>query len=607
MKYNLLVFFFIYLSAAGFGQNQPLADSLELLLSEKEFTDTDKLPILQILCGQHPDIDKQLHYADEMILIAERLDSVDYVASGYMQKGSALRLKGDLSQALENFFTAAEIVVKSENRKMLGSINVAIADVYSVMDNHERSISYYRKAIGILEEVRDSVSLASAYLNAGDEYFNYGELDSALLYFSRSGEIFNAVDYQIGKAYNLGNIGLVYAEQGRNREAEKNITQAVKLLEKLGDYYAVSVYLTYMSDIYRDKGDYESAMNFAFRSLELAESNGLKEQISDANLKLSELYEASGDTDKAFDYYKEYIHYRDSVSNVKAVEQMANIRADYEVSQKQIEVDLLNAEKRNQQLVMLIVGIFLVAIAILAFSLYRRNLFIQRTKAVIEEEKKRSDDLLLNILPGETAAELKEKGKVAAKKYDSVTVMFTDFVSFTRHAEKLPPEALVKTVDSYFSRFDEIMDKYGLEKIKTIGDAYMAAGGLPFPTKDHASKMIQAALEIIAFVKSTKEDPAFKSSFLDVRIGINTGPVVAGVVGIRKFAYDIWGDTVNIAARIESSSIPGKINISENTYKLVNDEFDCFPRGIIKLKGDRSLQMYFVKQAKTPAHPVNAD
>ena len=236
--------------------------------------------------------------------------------------------------------------------------------------------------------------------------------------------------------------------------------------------------------------------------------------------------------------------------------------------------------------------------ALIAFGLFRRNKFIQKTKRIIEEEKNRSDELLLNILPEDTAHELKENGKVEAKRFDSVTVLFTDFKSFTSYSENLPPEKLVKSVDYYFSKFDAIIEKYGLEKIKTAGDSYMCAGGLPFPTKDHATKMTLAAFEIIRFVEDTKHSDKNDIAYFDIRVGINTGPVVAGVVGTKKFAYDIWGDTVNVASRMESASNPGKINVAENTYQLIKDAFECEYRGEIEVKNKGMMNMYFANRIK---------
>jgi len=273
---------------------------------------------------------------------------------------------------------------------------------------------------------------------------------------------------------------------------------------------------------------------------------------------------------------------------------MADLRTNYEVSRKQTEVDLLNKQKQNQRRLTVASTVALLSTILLAIGLYRRYHFVKKTNALIEQERGRSDHLLLNILPEETAWELKNSGHVKATRFESVTVMFTDFRNFTVYASQLSPEKLVQTVDFYFSRFDMIIESYGLEKIKTIGDAYMCAAGLPFPTPDHALNMVKAAMEIVAFVAQTRQSATPGDPCFDIRVGVHTGPVVAGVVGIKKFAYDIWGDTVNIAARLESNSETGRINISEHTYDLVKDQIACEYRGEIEAKNRGPLKMYFV-------------
>jgi class 3 adenylate cyclase len=211
----------------------------------------------------------------------------------------------------------------------------------------------------------------------------------------------------------------------------------------------------------------------------------------------------------------------------------------------------------------------------------------------ISREKKRSESLLLNILPAETAKELKQHGKVEAVKFDEVTVLFTDFVQFTKVAEQTEPEQLVKSIDYYFKGFDEITTKYGLEKIKTVGDSYMCACGLPTLNPSHAKNVIHAAKEMIELVRS-ELNAADGLNHFEVRVGIHTGPVVAGIVGIKKWQYDIWGDTVNIASRMESMSLPGRINLSETTYNEVKDEFPCEYRGEIEVKNRGPMKMYFL-------------
>ncbi len=220
---------------------------------------------------------------------------------------------------------------------------------------------------------------------------------------------------------------------------------------------------------------------------------------------------------------------------------------------------------------------------------------ISEKKVIIEREKDRSDKLLLNILPEVVAEELKAKGSADAKLINQVTVLFTDFKGFTQLSEKMTPHDLVAEINECFSAFDNIMQQYGVEKIKTIGDAYMAAGGLPTPNDTHAFDVVSAAIAIQKYMSAYKERKiAAKELYFEIRIGIHTGPVVAGIVGIKKFQYDIWGDTVNTASRMESSGEVGQVNLSGSTYELVKDQFPCTHRGKITAKGKGEIDMYFI-------------
>jgi adenylate cyclase len=596
--------FFLHLSV--FSQNQKVADSLVKIYQKGNLGNSEKLELLRNLSfNEVNNLGLSLKYAEELIALSKSEKNYLYLHRGYYQKGNKHRLAGDLNIALDAFFKSGEAAIKANFIAGEGITYSAIADVYSVMGNSNNAEIYYNKAIKLLRKTDNSTALASSLLNAGDEYFKNKKYTLALKRFEESGVIFKKVDYLIGTAYTLGNIGMVYAKQGKDALAKENISKAIKILEELKDYYAISDYLTYMSDIYLKQNDWNTSFVYAQRSLELAKKYGLKEQLSASNLKLSQLYEKVGNQGESLKYYKNHIAYRDSVTNLKSVQQMADLRTNYEVSQKQIEVDLLEKDseilqlKQKKQKNIIYATVFSsFLIFLLALGLFRRYQFIKKTNHIIEKEKNRSDSLLLNILPEETAYELKQSGKVQAKRFESVTVLFTDFEGFTQYAEKLSPEKLVESVDFYFSKFDTIMEKYGLEKIKTVGDAYMCAGGLPFPTEDHACKMVLAAFDIAAFVKESKKLKTPDQTRFEIRIGISTGPLVAGVVGIKKFAYDIWGDTVNIASRMETSSAAGKINISEYTYQLIKDFFDCEYRGEIEVKNRGMMKMYFVNDIK---------
>ncbi len=226
----------------------------------------------------------------------------------------------------------------------------------------------------------------------------------------------------------------------------------------------------------------------------------------------------------------------------------------------------------------------------------RQEGLLESKNVSLADEKQKSDSLLLNILPYETAEELKETGTAKTKSFDSVTVMFTDFKNFTMMSEQLTAQELVQEINYCYSAFDHIISKHKIEKIKTIGDSYMCAGGLPVANTTNAEDTVRAALEIRNFMQHERQKRELEGkSYFEIRIGCHTGPVVAGIVGTKKFAYDIWGDTVNIASRMESSGEPGKLNISGSTHELVKGKFTCAYRGKIEAKNKGLIDMYFVE------------
>lgn len=227
-------------------------------------------------------------------------------------------------------------------------------------------------------------------------------------------------------------------------------------------------------------------------------------------------------------------------------------------------------------------------------SLARANEELARQNREVEQQKHLSDSLLLNILPEEVAVELRTNGMVAPKYFEDVTILFTDFVGFTVSTEHLAAEDVVHVLHDYFTAFDKICARYGIEKLKTIGDSYMCIAGLPTRTPSHPVDAVMAAFEMIHEVERRAGEGSLAG--WKVRIGIHTGPVVAGVVGIDKFAFDIWGDTVNYSSRMESSGAPNRINISERTYARVKDFFECQYRGKVLTKEKREVDMYFVNR-----------
>ena len=409
----LLISFLCLILPAAYSQDQRMADSLTIIYNEGMLNDTDKLELLRELSfNEVKDLNLSLKYAEELINLSIKTGNNKFLHSGYFLKGNKKRLFGDLEEALQSYIKSAEIARLDKNAKGEGSAYGAIADIYSISNNHPNARLYYSKGIVILRESNDSIALASLILNAGEDFMNNQIYDTAYIYFKESKIIFDKLNYSIGKAYNIGNIGMVYANTGESNLAEKNITEAIEILEELEDYYPICVYLISMADIYIGKGDESAALNYALKSLTLAQQYGLKEQIRDANLKLSELYEQSGNPADSYKYYKNYIIYRDSINNIKIVQSMANLRTDFEVSQKQMEVDLLNQQKQNQRWLLITIAGILFSTFVLLFMFYRNIKNKQKANALLQEQKKKVETTLINLK--NTQSQLIQSEKMAS-------------------------------------------------------------------------------------------------------------------------------------------------------------------------------------------------
>jgi len=271
----------------------------------------------------------------------------------------------------------------------------------------------------------------------------------------------------------------------------------------------------------------------------------------------------------------------------------------------EMEKELLDARSSRLMLGTILGGIIAALVLAFLYFGYRSQSKARKKLAekneIIAQEQERSEDLLLNILPKNIAEELKTAGAAKARRHDNVTVFFSDFKNFTKVAEALSPEGLVKELDYCFKGFDYIISQYpSIEKIKTIGDAYMCCSGLSGKDKNSTSDMVKAAMDMQEFLYDYKADRQGRNQpFFEARIGIHTGPVVAGVVGNKKFAYDVWGDTVNVASRMESSGDVGKVNVSADTYNEIRYQFSCHPRGKIQVKNKGMIEMYFVDKVYT--------
>ena len=436
-------------------------------------------------------------------------------------------------------------------------------------DSSRLAAQYYRQALGIYRSLDDKPSIASVCNNLGDALKHLKRYDEALKFLRESARIRIEMDDQPGLMETYNTLNDVLSRQGKPIESLRYIQQYAAIAEKIGnENYRLSA-LKDFARAYAQLGNYTKAYDYATQYNE--ERFKILGEKRAQSIETKQALTAVGERQLALD--------RERTNTALREAELARART------------LRNALLGGAVLLVLLVG--------LLFSRNRlrerANRLLTAKNETIERERQRADTLLQNILPEKTAEELKTYGTVKPVHYESVTVLFTDFKNFTTIAETLSPEALVQELDEYFRLFDAIVSKHGLEKIKTIGDAYMCAGGLPEPNETHALDTVNAALEMQHKIRELAvKKAALNKPFFEMRIGINTGPVVAGVVGSHKFAYDIWGDAVNIAARLEQNGEPGKINISETTWEKVREEIPCTFRGKLPAKNKGEIAMYFV-------------
>lgn len=644
--------FLLWSCLSVFSQNK-ITDSLRAIIdSERKDTATvSALNALSVETLYDEDIPGSVRYSSRAKELAEEINDLKGKAYALKNMGMAEYYRGDYLLVFEYWSQSLETFEAINYTLGIANMVNNLGAVYYNQGNNTRAIEYYLRSLKYSEELNEPIRIATALLNIGGVYGdNPNTYDNALSYYDRirpylkslddpqittaylmgigeiqfkKGNYHTALEYYeqalpISKteevtmyANNLTELGKAEFELGNRDQAIEYLNQAYQVAEENEQQLQVVQSLISLGKVYQ-KSNISKALETYKKAESLAKEMNTDFELRDIYQGLSQTYASINDNGRAYKYLKLYISQKDSLFNIETDDRIRGLQFEYDLSKKEDEIDLLEKEaeiqsllERRQRNVIFGTGIALFLIIILSVGLYRRYKFIDETKHIIEREKIRSDNLLLNILPEETARELMEKGKVKAKMIEAVTVMFTDFVGFTAIAKNQKPEELVATVDFYFSKFDEIMEKHNVEKIKTIGDSYMSACGLNESNEKHVLNVLEAAFEIMDFLNETKASRSSGHQAYDIRIGINTGPIVAGVVGTKKFAYDIWGDTVNVASRMETKSKPGKINVSESTYELIKEYYECEYRGEIGVKNKGKMKMFFVNSKKSQGLNIN--
>lgn len=552
-----------------------------------------------------------LSYYQQSIALAQETHSPQSMTAPLNNIGLLYQHQGQLQLALVYYERSLAIEDSLKNKEGVATSLYNIASVHKDLGEYDDALSYVNKSLKAEIELDDKYQVAYSTNFIGTIYQQQGKDNEALAKFREALLIREGIDDQQGMAYSLRNIGAIYEKLDSLPKALECYRRSLAIFRAQENSWGECTVLCKMGNLFLASGKTDSAFVYGSRSLELAKALGYPIDIRNAADLLQKVYRKQGKMTEALAMYDLFTQMRDSVQNDESHKAAMRSKYQYEYEQKaailkadQEKQNALNEErvKREKLLRNVFIGgsVLLLLLAALLYSRYRiknkSNRELEQKNRIISDERDRSDKLLLNILPAEVAAELKADGAARARSYDNVTVMFSDFKDFTRISEQLTPEQLVAEIDYCFSEFDRIIGKYNIEKIKTIGDAYMCVSGLPAANPDHGVTMVNAALEIRDFmVRYAKEREAQGKNAFHIRIGINSGPVVAGIVGVKKFAYDIWGDTVNLAARMEANGEMGKVNVSSGTFAIVKDDFRCEYRGKIEAKNKGMIDMYFVE------------
>ncbi len=573
------------------------------------------------------DTTQALFYYNDALRMLKKVGDFPHTVD-LLDRLSALHFdRKDYPQALKASLNALELTARTATKTQLEDRYNTIAWIYYNQKDYTNALAYLQKALPS-KNIGVVGTLGSIYRDAPDDILMKAGIDPARR-------------YALAQSYLEESLQLIAKVKSRDSSAilYRDTYQELSLLyEKTKDYpkayAAFTRYVTLKDSLARVRNSQQYA-KIVTESKHFHTEDSLKLQQQRAKAELDrqtliatqqkqalllnrqQLTLANKEKDlQRLNFLKTQAFLQLEQGKRKAREQALSAARQ---AQKLSETTLLlqkseiSAQQSRSRLFMAGIGGLLLLSFVIGknyLNQRRSNRLLTKANAEISEantrisfEKQRSEHLLLNILPADVAEELKEKGSANARLFDEVTVLFTDFVNFTTVSQQLTPEQLVAELHYCFMAFDKIISAHHIEKIKTIGDAYLAVGGLPNADDLHAENVVKAALEIAAFVRERKASLGDKT--FNIRIGIHSGSVVAGIVGVKKFAYDIWGDTVNTAARMEQNSVSGKINVSETTYNLVKDSFAFTYRGEIEAKNKGAMKMYFLEQEETASDVLN--
>jgi class 3 adenylate cyclase/Tfp pilus assembly protein PilF len=576
--------------------------------------------------------DSMLFYANQSLALYDELHDRAGHASLLVTLSYIYWNVGKYAQGMEFGLQALRTYEELGYKPQIARTLNIIGLIYRTLGDHAKALDYFQQCLALRRALNDNEGTGVAMSNIGAVYKNLKQYDSAMKYFENYLLITQSLHIKQGLAIASLNIGSVQRLQGKLRQALYTHKLALSYNTELGDKRGTAQSMSEIGADLRATGKFKESVQYLERSIALADSIGAKNIVKDSYAELSQTLASLGEFERAYFVQMKF----DALNSTLITENRDQIiaiqnRHDRERSERERQMQEERIQQQNVLLnVMVGLLVFLILVGFVMVRLYRKqkrsevelreknsiiekerelsdtlNRNLAQTLYALEHEQATSDRLLLNVLPESIAERMKAGETTIADHFESVTVLFADLVGFTSLASRMNPVQVVEILDSLFSTFDALAQLHGVEKIKTIGDAYLAVCGVPRAVENHTENIAAFALDMCSAVSDfgRQLQTTGEAVQLEVRIGIHVGEVVAGVIGKKKFSYDLWGDTVNTASRMESHGDGGKIHVSEEVFLKLNDKFTFEERGEIEVKGKGVMRTWFLTESTIAEYP----
>ncbi|WP_135553723.1 adenylate/guanylate cyclase domain-containing protein [Paenibacillus cymbidii] len=509
---------------------------------------------------------------EAMAFFSEQEDRnhLDGLCRCYLLSGKIYWDLGSRDKGIDYLTKGHDIAKTNQFTELEGRALGFLATSYYDVNEYELALTYFKQAFTMYEGLPAHSMSVRFIITTGCIYKELGDYGQALQYLHQGAELSRSINSQtlLGRAYN--DLANTYFAMNDGEKAIRYYKQSLEIREQLKQPQGVITTLLDMAFFYLTNSDYGRAEGIVNQALALAKAYDYKPKVQRAYELLSVINEKRNDFEQAYHDFKAFHHMKIETDQSSAEARLNNIRLSHQAEQAEREFQLAKAQNK---------------------VLADLNDKLERTNIELDQEKQKSDQLLVNILPQPIAERLKNGETLIADSYAEVTVLFADIVGFTPLSAELAPHKLVQFLNRIFLLFDELTSYHQLEKIKTIGDAYMVVGGIPHPSVNHTKRMADMALDMIRAIQTISIEVSHP---IGIRIGIHRGAAVAGVIGSSKFSYDIWGDTVNLASRMESSGERDSIQVTEAIYQELKDSYSFKHRGHVDIKGKGQMSTYYL-------------